>query len=144
MPSGGEIIVKPSLIDTNILSMFFKNHPIVISHFKSYLSEYPSINLSILTYFEIVSGLKHRDAQHLLTRFSAFVKRNTLLHLTEQSVLISGDLYAQLRKTGNPIDDIDLLIAGIAIENKLVLITNNRKHFERIPQLEIMDWSIDS
>jgi len=136
--------VKPSLIDTNILSMFFKNHPIVSSHFKSYLSEYPSVNLSILTYFEIVSGLKHRDAQHRLDIFLAFVRKNTLLHLTEQSVIISGDIYARLRKAGNPIDDIDLLIAGIAIENKLVLITNNRKHFERIPQLEIMDWSHDS
>ena len=124
--------------------MFFKNHPIVTSHFKSYLSEYPSVNLSILTYFEIVSGLKHRDAQQRLERFIAFVKKNTLLYLTEQSVLISGDLYAQLRKTGNPIDDIDLLIAGIALENQLVLVTNNRKHFERIPQLEIMDWSSDT
>ena len=133
--------MKPSLIDTNILSMFFKNHPIVTSHFKSYLSEYPSVNLSILTYFEIVSGLKHRDAQQRLERFIDFVKKNTLMYLTEQSVLISGDLYAQLRKTGNPIDDIDLLIAGIALENQLVLVTNNRRHFERIPQLEIMDWS---
>ncbi len=124
--------------------MFFKNHLIVTSHFKSYLSEYPSVNLSILTYFEIVSGLKHRDAQQRLERFIAFVKKNTLLYLTEQSVLISGDLYAQLRKTGNPIDDIDLLIAGIALENQLVLVTNNRKHFERIPQLEIMDWSSDT
>jgi tRNA(fMet)-specific endonuclease VapC len=49
--------------------MFFKNYPIVTSHFKSYLSEYPSVNLSILTYFEIVSGLKHRDAQQRLERF---------------------------------------------------------------------------
>jgi tRNA(fMet)-specific endonuclease VapC len=75
--------------------------------------------------------------------FIAFVKKNTLLHLTEQSVIISGDLYAQLRKKGNPIDDIDLLIAGIALENNLVLVTNNRKHFERITQLEIVDWSLD-
>jgi tRNA(fMet)-specific endonuclease VapC len=52
-------------------------------------------------------------------------------------------LYAQLRKEGKPIDDIDLLIAGIALENNLVLVTNNRKHFERIPQLEIIDWSLD-
>ena len=135
--------MKPSLVDTNILSRFFKNHPVVKANFKSYLSKYSSINLSILTYFEIISGLKHRDAQHQLAMFTAFVKKNTLLHLTEQSVLISGDLYAELRKSGNPIDDIDLLIAGIALENKLVLVTNNRKHFERIPQLEIVDWSLD-
>ena len=135
--------MKPSLVDTNILSMFFRNHPVVKANLRSYLSAYHSINLCILTYFEIISGLKHRNAQHQLDMFIAFVKKNTLLHLTEQSVIISGDLYAQLRKEGKPIDDIDLLIAGIALENNLVLVTNNRRHFERIPQLEIVDWSLN-
>ena len=54
---------------------------------------------------------------------------------------ISSGLYADLRKTGKPLDDIDLLIAGIAIANNLVLITHNEQHFGRIKLLEIDDWS---
>jgi tRNA(fMet)-specific endonuclease VapC len=42
---------------------------------------------------------------------------------------------------GTPIDDIDILIAGIAIANNLILVTNNRKDFEKIEGLEIEDWS---
>ncbi len=41
----------------------------------------------------------------------------------------------------NPLDDIDLLIAGIALANHLVLVTRNTRHFERINGLELADWS---
>ncbi len=54
--------MKPVLIDTDILSLFFRGHPQVVTHFQSYTSVYPKINLSIITYYEILSGLKHRDA----------------------------------------------------------------------------------
>jgi len=49
--------------------------------------------------------------------------------------------YAELRKTGNPLDDIDLLIAGTALANKMIFVTRNKRHFERIRMLEIEDWS---
>ncbi len=52
-------------------------------------------------------------------------------------------MYAELRKTGQTVDDIDLLIAGIAAANGFVLVTNNRKHFERIKEITVEDWSED-
>lgn len=36
----------------------------------------------------------------------------------------------------------DILIAGTAIENDLILITNNTKHFSLIKGLEIDNWKI--
>jgi tRNA(fMet)-specific endonuclease VapC len=50
--------VKPALVDTDILSMFFRGNPIVVSRFEAYLNEHAQINLSIVTYYEILSGLK--------------------------------------------------------------------------------------
>ncbi len=58
--------MKPALIDTNILSFFFRNHYLVNERFRTYLREYGKINFSIITYYEILSGLKHRDAQKQL------------------------------------------------------------------------------
>jgi tRNA(fMet)-specific endonuclease VapC len=40
-----------------------------------------------------------------------------------------------------PIDDIDILIAGIAIANHLIIVTNNIRDFGKIENLEIRDWS---
>ncbi len=64
--------------------------------------------------------------------------------MTEESARISSELYSSLRQDGKVIDDIDLLIAGIAIENDMVLATNNEKHFDRIPGLEITNWKKNS
>ncbi|MBR8835943.1 MAG: type II toxin-antitoxin system VapC family toxin [Stigonema ocellatum SAG 48.90 = DSM 106950] len=133
--------MKPALVDTNILSLFFRNHPLVVEKFDAYIKEYDKINFSIITYYEIISGLKHRDAQKQLTSFLEFSSYNTVVPLTTDSTTISGDIYATLRKKGTPVDDIDILIAGIAITKDLILITNNRRDFEKIDGLEIEDWS---
>ncbi|MBD2207577.1 type II toxin-antitoxin system VapC family toxin [Calothrix sp. FACHB-1219] len=133
--------MKAALVDTNILSLFFRNQPLVVEKFNAYIQEYSKINISIITYYEIVSGLKHRDAQKQLKSFLEFASYNIILPLTTDSTTISGDIYASLRKKGTPVDDIDILIAGIAITNDLVLVTNNRRDFEKIEGLEIEDWS---
>ncbi len=99
------------------------------------------MTISIITYYEIISGLKHRDAHKKMASFLDFVSKNKVLHLTEQSVTISAAIYAELRKEGKPLDDIDILIAGIAVANDLVLVTHNRNHLERIRKLKIKDWS---
>ena len=133
--------MKPALIDTNILSFFFRNHSLVVERCQAYLNDYDKINISIITYYEIVSGLKHRDAQKQLTCFQEFVSYNTVLPLSTSSATISADIYANLRNKGTPIDDIDILIAGIAIANHLIIVTNNIRDFGKIENLEIRDWS---
>jgi len=133
--------MKPTLVDTDILSLFFRKNRNVVAHFREYLKEYGQINLSIITYYEIVSGLKHKDARRQLGSFLEFAQRNVILPLTKRSVTISAERYADLRKQGQSVDDIDLLIAGVALANNLVLATRNRKHFGRIEGLEIADWS---
>ncbi len=54
-------------------------------------------------------------------------------------------LYAKekvrLRKIGKPMhDEFDLLIGVTAIENKLILVTDNVKDFEKLNGIEIENW----
>ncbi len=121
--------------------MYFRGHDNVKSNFEKYGQQYGKINLSIITYYEILSGLKHRDAEKQLQSFLAFANQNTILNLTEHSVTTSAEIYAELRKEGEPIDDIDLLIAGIALSHDLMIATNNESHFNRIKKLKIVNWS---
>jgi tRNA(fMet)-specific endonuclease VapC len=129
------------MVDTDILSLFLRGDPKVAARFAEYLTEHQKINLSIITYYEIVSGLKHRDARKQLKVFLEFLERNTIVALSTESVNLAADQYAAARKRGQPIDDIDLLIAGIALANNLVLVTRNREHFKRITGLELADWT---
>lgn len=47
----------------------------------------------------------------------------------------ASEIYADLYRRGCLIGDADILIAATAMENGLVLGTNNRKHFHDIPGL---------
>lgn len=112
----------------------------MVNNFRAYLNEYDRINFSIITYYEILSGLKYRDAQRQLESFLEFAQYNSILPITKDSTKISAEIYADLRKKGNLMDDIDILIAGIALSHNLVFVTHNINHFERIDGLEFEDW----
>ena len=105
------------------------------------MEEHGEITVSILTYYEIMSGLKHKDAKKQLNAFIEFLSHSLVYNLSENSITISAELYADLRKKGTPVDDIDLLIAGIALEHDLTLVTNNTSHFGRIEGLEVENWA---
>jgi len=49
---------------------------------------------------------------------------------------------ALLRRSGHPIGDLDLLIAGFALAHDLTLVTNNVEHFRRIPGLKLENWIV--
>ncbi|MCK9270662.1 MAG: type II toxin-antitoxin system VapC family toxin [Bacteroidales bacterium] len=117
--------MKRAMIDTDILSYFFD-----------------SIEICLLAHYEITSGLRARQAITQLSAFERFVDENKVILLTEKSSEISAELYATLRREGKPLDGIDLLIAGVAIENEMVLVTNNEKHFGRTPNLKIENWTL--
>ena len=47
----------------------------------------------------------------------------------------------RLKKLGNPMhDEFDLLIGVTAIENKLTLVTDNQKDFERLEGIKLENW----
>jgi predicted nucleic acid-binding protein len=65
---------------------------------------------------------------------------NKILPLTLSATRRAAEIYANLRKKGEPIGHTDCLIAGIALSNNLQLVTNNIDHFKRIKGLEIVNW----
>ena len=129
-----------ALIDTDILSYYFKGDHIVNQNFEKYLKTFDLIEISLITYYEIVSGLLAKKAFKQLKIFEEFASENLVLPMTEKSAKISAELYSGLKQTGKTVDDIDLFIAGIALENNLVLVTNNENHFKKIKQLKIENW----
>ena len=58
----------------------------------------------------------------------------------DNSALTYGKIRAMLEQQGTRLSDMDLLIASIALDNNLILVTSNLKHFSRIPGLKIEVW----
>ena len=129
-----------AIIDTDILSFYFKGDERVVVRFGEYLKEFDQVNISMVTYYEIIAGLKFKKAERQLQDFEGFTHDNNIINISEESAKISGVIYADLRQRGITIGASDILIAGIAIENGLTLITNNEKHYEAIQGLNIENW----
>jgi tRNA(fMet)-specific endonuclease VapC len=52
-----------------------------------------------------------------------------------------GLLRAQLKRQGNPIGALDGLIAAQALRRGWTVITGNRREFDRVTGLAVIDWS---
>jgi predicted nucleic acid-binding protein len=133
--------MKLSLLDTDILSEFLRGNSKVADKVDEHLEEYGLVNLSIITYYEILNGLLYKDAKKQLKKFTDFVELNKVISMTMRTAKIAAEIYADLRKKGREIGHTDTLIAGIAMANDLQLITNNTDHFKRIKGLEIDNWT---
>jgi len=129
--------VRKYLLDTNIISYYLKGLESLKDKISSYID---LLSISIISYYEIVSGLQSIDATKRITEFEKFCELLDIINLDKASILASCKIYASLKKSGKLIDDIDILIAGIALSNNLVMVTDNTDHFERIEGLEVENW----
>lgn len=134
--------MKRALIDTDVLSYFFKGDMQIIRRVRDYLNEYPGLTISIITKYEILSGLEYKNARQQIDAFEKFLENCEIVNLSDESIRISARNYGLLRRRGVTIGASDLLIAGIAIENDWQLITNNDKHFAAIDGLQIDNWRL--
>jgi tRNA(fMet)-specific endonuclease VapC len=57
-----------------------------------------------------------------------------------KEALISGDILADLRKTGQTIGIEEVLIAASALANQYTVVTANTRHFSRIKALKVENW----
>ncbi len=96
------------------------------------------IGISIISYGELFEGaFGARDPQARLARFRTLLDQFITIPLSDPIMEIFARTRAQLRRTGQLIPDMDLLIAATAIHHDLRLLTRNRRHFERIPNLTL-------
>ncbi len=56
------------------------------------------------------------------------------------SLLLYGNEKSRLRKNGRTIDEFDLLIGCSAIQNELILVSRNVKHFNNMKNIQIENW----
>jgi tRNA(fMet)-specific endonuclease VapC len=68
------------------------------------------------------------------------ISRVKILPIGEKEALVSGDILADLRKTGQSIGMEDVMIAASALTNQCTIVTANTRHFSRIKSLKVENW----
>jgi tRNA(fMet)-specific endonuclease VapC len=124
------------LVDTDWVVDFLAGRTTARRLFAALMSE--GVAISIVTYGEIYEGILYgRDSNQQEEKFREFLGGVELVLLSPQIMERFGRIRGQLRRDGNLVGDMDLLIASTAIAHDLTLVTRNRRHFERVPGLEL-------
>ena len=136
-------MVEKCLLDTDILTAYLRQNHNVVSHVNSYLKTYDQLSISTITYYEIVRGLRYVKAITQLSRFMQFVGEHELIPLDLEALDKSAEIYIHLRQKGQMINEGDIFIAGTALAHGYKLVTNNRRHFDRISGLQSENWMVE-
>lgn len=106
----------------------------------SYLAEHGGFTMSVVTRYEILRGLRLKNAANQLSRFESISALSRTLAVSDLIASRAAIIYADLRRAGKTIGDADILIASTAIIYDLPLITNNIDHFSLVTGLRILNW----
>jgi tRNA(fMet)-specific endonuclease VapC len=92
--------------------------------------------------FELRYGAaKSRNPARNHERIDAFLTAITeIVEFDDADASEAGEIRAFLESKGMPIGPYDLLIAAQARRRGAVLVTLNRRQFERVPGLMVTDW----
>ena len=94
--------------------------------------------ISIVSLAELQEGIARSVTPEVdETILRGFLNTVTVAGLDEDTCRIFGRERSRLRAEGNLIGDFDLLIGATAVRHGLTLLTNNRRHFERLADLAI-------
>ena len=96
------------------------------------------INLAEL-YFGAFNSTR---VDHNLRVVDEFRLATQVLGLDTSAAVLFGKIKAGLRRERSLVNDSDLLIASVAISTHSVLVTNNVRHFNRIPGLVVENWML--
>ncbi|AIF82350.1 putative nucleic acid-binding protein, contains PIN domain [Candidatus Nitrososphaera evergladensis SR1] len=123
--------------DTDFLVAYIRKDPAAKCKLEELESTQEPLHTTIINAFELYKGAyKSKDSNTELARVDKLLDAFFLLALDRDSAKAAG----ALNDKSNPIGESDLLIASIVLANKQVLITRNKKHFERISGLKVEDW----
>jgi tRNA(fMet)-specific endonuclease VapC len=127
------------MLDTNICIYVMKNRPPTLRD--KFESEQGSICISAITLAELCYGAENSPQVGAnLQGIERFVGGVPVLPFDAQAAAHFGAIRAYLKRAGTPASPQDMLIGAHARSEGLILVTNNRREFDRMPGLLVENW----
>jgi tRNA(fMet)-specific endonuclease VapC len=128
------------LLDTNIIAALIKPDLSVREKFKQEFEAGHNLSLSHYNHYEVIRGLELPEYQRKYNEYRNLLNQMTLYAHDLRTFEITAKLYQTLKAQGNLIEDPDLIIAATALQHGAILVTDNTKHFARVPHLQLENW----
>lgn len=128
------------LLDTNIVIYAIKDRPATVR--EAFKRNEGQMAISAVTWGELIFGVEHSaQPQRNQADIDGMVARLSVLDFDDKAAGHFGQIRAGLYAAGTPIGPYDMMIAGHARAEGLILVTNNLREFERVPGLRLENWA---
>lgn len=129
------------MLDTDICSYIIREKPIkVFERFETL--DMDQLCISVVTYAELIYGVEHSSSKKINRSIvDDFVNHLNIMEWDRSAAEHYGKIRAFLQTNGIVIGAMDMMIAAHAISQKMTLVTNNEKHFKRVPKLNVENWT---
>ena len=103
------------LVDTDVLSAIMRLRQPATAKAAAYLSGHSQFSISLITRYEILRGLKAKNASKQIVAFERLCASSDVIALTDAIVVKAAEIYAEVHRQGRLIGDADILIAAAAL-----------------------------
>lgn len=127
------------LLDTDTVSYALRGQGQVAARL---LEHQPSeLCISAITLAELSFGAEAKRSQKLRRAIRSFTKDVAVAPFDEACAERFGVVAAALTTRGEPIGVYDTLVAAQALRLGLTVVTNNTRHFSKVPGLAVENWA---
>ena len=126
-------------LDSCTIIEILRSNPIVVNNMLKAVGTKNKIAICSIVYYEVMRGYDRDINRKKVETFNALCNDAKRFKLDDKAIDIAADIYRYLSKRGQKIEDDDIFIAAITLANDAILVTDNIKHFERVPDLKVVD-----
>ena len=127
------------MLDTNICIYVMTNRMPQLS--ERFTRASSRVCISTITLAELHYGAEKSQRKAINTlAIERFLEGIDVLPFSPEAAAHYGQIRAGLERAGAPASSPDMLIGAHARSEGLTLITNNRREFDRIPDLRVENW----
>ena len=125
------------LIDTDIIALGIRGNTRVQAQMASHRYD---LAVSSITASELEAYKLRTRSSEVGKLIELFLAEVPIVAFDARIAKIAGGITASLMAEGSPIGFADTAIAATALNIHAVLVSNNLKHFDRIQDLEALNW----
>ncbi|HLD05412.1 MAG TPA: type II toxin-antitoxin system VapC family toxin [Candidatus Nanoarchaeia archaeon] len=132
---------KLVLLDSDILIALGRKNQDALRKIKELEKRNDSLATTVFSEAELFEGVYgSNDREKTWAEVLTLLQDIPRIPFEDTAPQIAARIFYELKKRGAMIGTVDVFIASIVLAGNDVLITRNKKHFDKIPGLQIEEW----
>ncbi len=123
------------VIDTTVAVAFLRGEPRSVSAIKSALEQRDSLGISTVSMFELLHPIHHRRLEKQERTVRSFIHQLKLLPLDTEAAEEAAKIMGGLMRIGQPVNALDVLIAGTAVANGAERLLSSDRDYEKMSKV---------